>query len=151
MVRRIVAFFRSFFVPPTCLACDAHKEHIETLFRMLAESEKEKNYFRACLFTVARIPAEANEVNQTTRPHLEPVATGGKTWRTVRSELERKHKRPTPEDRTEEYWTNKNAELEGQAGIKINGVEYKVTDKFGPGITHVSNDFGADIKAEDLA
>ncbi len=113
--------------------------------------DTEKKYLRDTLFRTARIPVSETEVNQTARPHLEPVATGGKTWRTIRSELERKHKRPTPEDRTEEYWKGKNAELEGQAGIKINGVEYKVTDKFGPGITHVSNDFGADIKAEDLA
>ena len=81
-----------------CKACDARDETIRCL-------REEIQFLRTQL-----TPSIVQPTNE--QKEFKPVG-GIKTWNSLRKKLETKYKKP--EDKVEEYWKNKNHDLEQEA------------------------------------
>lgn len=122
MLERLREFF-SPKPPEVCRGCEAYKE-LSNCIRFQYQSQiedlrRDREVLQGKLFQVLRIDQESKASVGQAHQQVEPVQTRpGKLWPQLQRELELKHRRQ-PEDRTEEYWKKKSADLEAQVGLTI--------------------------------
>lgn len=103
--------------PPSepCRACEVYRRQVSQLEDQLEVWRRECKEAQLLLHHVLRVPGTVTTPAE--RVSHEPIRTGaGKSWNMIKRELEKKHAKK-PEDRTADYWTQKAAEMEAQAGL----------------------------------
>lgn len=99
-----------------CDVCSAHMVHIASLEEQVRHLRYQAENAETALLKAVRI---VPLIENGPRVAHEPVATGQQPWSSIRRNLELKHRKPKPEDKTEEYWKAKNAEVAAEAEVLL--------------------------------